>query len=200
MSDEQTLKLVADLEVEEGNQQPEDGLIHLSSGLVLKPRKVPPMILDKVTKQFPDPVIPKVKNEDKDQWIPNPDDPDYLEAKRLNEEVRNTALLDVLIGLGTDPEYVPPTLVALDDDIWVDEAEIFLNFSVPRAGRARYVAWLKYHALQDANDFQIIADRVTRQMGVSATEVQTAMNNFPRKAEREANPRTDVQVPSGNGD
>lgn len=164
--------------------------ITLSKGVVLLVKKVPPMILTEIEKRFAPPPVPRVYDENKGREIENPQDPRYLDQiDKVNAE-KGMAITEVLIGLGTTIAYLPDELLAPEDDAWIDDVEVFLGQSVPRQGRGRYLAWLKYYVIESGEDLMVLASKVSAKMGVPEAEVGAAVARFQgdetRGADREA--------------
>lgn len=166
----------------------ESHLITLDNGVVLRPRPIPPLILAKIERKFSYPPVPKVQDEDKGRLIENPNDPAYLEAiDRVNEE-KSMAQLDVIIALGTEVVSIPADVYAPEQDDWIEEVEYFIGEVIPRSGRARYLAWLKFYAISAAGDIQNIAKRALKRTGVADEQVEAAVAGFRDQETR----RTDL--------
>lgn len=163
----------------------------LSSGVVLEHINVPPMILAKIDERYPDPPIPMVYHKDQERSIPNPDDPNYHRAVEDNRTAKGNALVDVIIALGTKLVYIPVGMQSPDDEEWVNDLELF-GIDVPKLKVGRYLAWVKYYAAQTVEDFQAIAKKGSRALGVTEEEVATAIANFQDTERRPADTeRTD---------
>lgn len=184
--DKQVFDLIA--EVENEQNRGESNLITLSSGVVLKTKAVPPMILAKIDQKFPEPKIPHVYDEDRGRNIPNPEDPDYLAAIRQNGEARGTAVIDVIAGLGTVAYFVPTHMFTHEDDGWIDDLEFF-GFDIPVKGMGRYLAWLKYYVIKSGEDLALIATKSAKSLGVPEKEVAQAIQNFQSQPERDTDTR-----------
>lgn len=179
MTEQSTLQLVEDVHKEAQKQAANDGLIHIQeTGLVLKINSVPIMLLQNVQKRFPVPKIPKVLLEDKDQWVSNPNDPEYLDALTQREADLGLAMLDVMMGLGTEIHVLPPTLASPDTEEWTEDIEFFIGEEVPKKGKGRYLAWLKYYALKNQETFGRIGEAVKQKMGLTEEQVAAAAESF----------------------
>lgn len=160
----------------------------LSSGVVLRHKRVPPMILAKVDEKFIDPPIPMLWDTEKEHNIPNLDDPDYdkkLEQVRLD---RGKAMIDILIGMGTEIEYIPDHMQNPDEDEWVENLS-FVNIDVPKLRLGRYLAWVKYYAAEAAEDIQNLAKKGSSALGVTEEDVAEAIANFQSHEERTTDTR-----------
>lgn len=170
-------------EVEAQATKKEGNLITLSSGVVLKVRPVPPMILAKIDQKFPDPPMPMVRDEDRGRDIPNPQDPNYLNAVERNSNDKGSAIIDVLAGLGTLPVSVPEGMYTYDQDDWIEPLE-FVGIEVPIKGTGRYLAWLKYYVIRSGEDLALIAKRSAKSLGVPEEAVADAIAGFQDQQER----------------
>lgn len=155
----------------------------LSSGVVLRHKRVPPMILAKVDEKFADPPVPTLWDSEKERNFPNPDDPDYhkkLERVRMD---RGTAMIDILIGMGTEIEFIPDHIQHPDEEEWVENLA-FVSIDVPKLRLGRYLAWVKYYAAEAAEDIQNLAKKGSSALGVTEEDVAEAIANFQSHEER----------------
>lgn len=173
-------------EASTSSPQDDPKLTVLSSGVVLRHKRVPPMILARVDKKFPDPPIPMIHDEEKERNIPNPDDPDYLKALKQVSEDKGVALIDILIGMGTTVEYIPDNVQHPDDEEWVENL-LFVGIEVPYLKLGRYLAYVKYYAAEAVEDIQNLAKKGSAALGVTEAEVAAAIAGFQSKQERSAN-------------
>lgn len=164
-------------EVEKQQTQKESNLITLSCGVVLKTRPVPPMILSKIDKKYPEPPMPTVYDEDRGRDIPNPQDPNWLKAVDRNAEDKGTALIDVIAGLGTTVHFVPEGMYHAEQDEWAEQLEYY-GLEIPEKGIGRYLSWLKFYVIASGEDLALIAKKAAKSLGVTEEEVATAINNF----------------------
>lgn len=169
-------------------------LITLANGIVLKPRPVPPLVLARVEKKFKYPPVPQLMDEDKGRIIENPDDPNYLNAIAEVDAEKSMAQLDVIIGLGTEIVSVPLGMFQVGDDGWLEEVEFFIGEPVPKSGRARYLAYLKYYAMSSANDIPNVARLALRKTGIGDVEVENALAGFRSEEVRRADPSTGIEA------
>lgn len=159
----------------------------LSSGVVLRHKRVPPMVLAKLDEKYTDPAMPSVWDAEKERNIPNPNDPEYLRALEQNRMRRGTAMIDVLIGMGTEIEYIPEGMQTPDDEEWVENLS-FIGIEVPKLKIGKYLAWVKYYAAEDARDIQLLAKKGSAALGVTEEDVAEAIANFQSNETRTADP------------
>jgi len=162
--------------------EPDDGLIHLSTAVVLKPKKVSPFAFQAVAARFKDPKVPEFYNENKGRNEPNPMHPDYLQAVTDVEIARSMATIDATIALGTTLVSVPQGFPNPDDDDWLDDleaAEIIIDRSNKRL---RYRTWVKFVAAPSVQDVQTIISKVLKNIGVTDEEVAKATASFQHQA------------------
>jgi hypothetical protein len=156
-----------------------DGLIHLSSGVVLRGKQAPPLALIKVLAHFPRPKPPVYFNETMGRDIENPDDPDYQERVRSYQTESSNAVLNTLILLGTELVEVPKKFPKPDDDAWLQEYnELGLGDAKPQNASWRYLTWMTFKAVLSEKDLELIRDAVGRLSGVPESAVQSAAE-FP---------------------
>lgn len=164
----------------------EDKLIVLSCGVTLETRPVPPMVLAEIDKKFPEPSIPKVRDEEKGRDIPNPQDPSYLKALDTVAQAKGNAIIDVIAGLGTKLHSVPDGMYRPEDEDWKEPLE-FLGLFIPEKGTGRYLAWLKYYVIRSGEDLGIIVKKSAKAIGVPEEEVASAIATFQSIEERKPN-------------
>lgn len=165
----------------------------LSSGVVLRHKKVPPMILARIDEKFRDPEVPVIWDSEKERNIPNPDDPKYHEEVQQNRMDKGTALIDVLIALGTTIEFIPDGMQTLEDDEWVENLS-FVGIEVPKLRVGRYLAWVKYFAAEAAEDIQKLAKKGAAALGVTEEDVASAIANFQSDETRTADTDSQAEV------
>jgi len=159
----------------------DDGLIHLSTGVILAPKKVTPFVFQSVASQFKDPPIPRVWIEEKQREEDNPMHPAYLQAKEEAEVDRSMATIDACLALGTKLISIPPELQTPDEDDWLDDLEV-VGITIDRENkRLRYRTWVKFIAAPSVDDIQLIISKVLSTIGVTEEAVARATANFQHK-------------------
>lgn len=168
--------------IEEAEKRQGDGPLELtlSTGVVLRVRKVNPVLLSDIAsdslKHRPRIPIAYIESLDRDEE--NPSDPDYVEEVA---QWQAGVLLDInnaYVLMGTEIISVPDDLPDSNDERWLDEMRI-LGRPVGTE-RERYLAWIKYVVALDAEDTSAIVREVGRLSGVSESEVKEAVDGFQR--------------------
>jgi hypothetical protein len=171
-------KALEEVQADEPEQSTDDGLIHLSTGVVLAPRKVSPFVFQEVSSRFKYPKVPVIWMEDKQREEPNPMNPDYLAERDEVDYNRSMATIDGTIALGTKLVSIPEGFPTPDDNDWLDDLET-MGIEINRDNsRMRYRTWVKYVAAPTVPDVQTIIAKVLRAIGVSEEEVVSATANF----------------------
>ncbi len=163
-----------DMQVVEAIEKKESDVITLSSGVVLRVKQAPPLMLIKVMAAFPRPKPPVYRSEVMGRDVENPDDPDYLERLQAHKTESSTALLNALILLGTELVSVPKKFPKPEDNGWLEE---FNELGLPaRADNKswRYLNWVMFKAVANEKDLEVIQKAVGRRSGVPETTVKSA--------------------------
>lgn len=168
-----------------------------SRGAVLKLQPVTNMILNNITRERPQPKVPRVFIEAKGREEENPNDPDYLEAmNNYNYEIGMLAI-DISVALGTALDLDEPQAVDL---IFPQEEEwraglIFIGLTPSELGPARYVDWIKYYATTSITELQALHEAVRSLSGyVTESAVQAVEDSFRGDEERDTD--TPVYTPT----
>lgn len=166
------------LDVPEEKEEELDPLIHLSTGVILSPKKVSPFVIQSITLKFKDPKVPFVYIEDKGRKEYNPMNPDYLAEKEEVEARRSMALIDAVIALGTQLENIPKDFPTPEDDKWLEDLNA-AGLEIDGSNeRLRYRSWVKFIAAPSVEDVQTLVSKVLSYIGVSEEDVATATANF----------------------
>lgn len=170
------------LEATESQDSPtsREQLVELSSGVVLKTKTIPILLLKNLTREFVEPRAPKVYIEEKERTVINYQDPDYLAAKERHEQEIADAYLNVFAAYGTTIESLPAGVPGVMDQAWVDEFGIIYGDQIPeKYNSKRYLAWLSCVAILTREDVNNVADAVKAHMGVQEVEVDRQIEKFP---------------------
>lgn len=149
----------------------------LTNGVVLKLRKVPPLLIQRAQDGIPVPKVPTIYNTQREEAEENPSDPDYQKAVARYEDAVNTAALNVLMLTGTSFESAPEGVEKPEDPGWVEILEA-LDVPIGTSTPSRYLAWLRYYALQDPIDMLEVMSAVGRITGISEADVLKAVESF----------------------
>lgn len=157
---------------------PQDDLIRLSTGVVLRGRCAPPLVLMQVLSAFPRPTPPMVFIEAMGRSVENPDNPDYLDRLKDWKNEQSSIMLTALIATGTELVQKPKGMPGPEDKEWLDEYSL-LGLPMHRENKAwRYLCWVQFKAATAAEDTQKIMEVVGRLSGVPEGAAKTA-EQFP---------------------
>jgi hypothetical protein len=157
------------------------GMIELSTGIVLRAKKVPNMVYADLTRKFPRPKPPRVFIKDIGREEENPDDPNYIAAlDAWNSDVA-LSMVDVMILLGTAIESVPEDMEKPDGTQWSEDLEI-IGLPIGTNQRKRYLMWVKHYAAPSDEDIALITEQVGKLSGVSEKDVADAVKFRKRDA------------------
>lgn len=162
------------------------------SGVMLKLKRVPPLLVDDARRNLVEPRVPKVPNLDKDEEgsveEDNPSDPDYVEALSKYQSALSDLTSGIYLTRGTEPylqsgpsEGQPSTngIPNWESSEWSADIEDIAQIKIPAVGRRRYWCWLKYIVLDDINDFGDLLKAVMRMSGITMEEdVAKAADSF----------------------
>lgn len=150
----------------------------LASGVVLKVKKVSPLLLRRAVQKVTKPVIPVFHDEDRGRDIENPNDPDYLAALAEYESSQGYASLDMMILMGTELISVPEGMDRPEDTDWVELLRVGGIDPDISSDHARYLSWMQLIAITDMADVQSIAMAVARKTAVREVDVQASLDSF----------------------
>lgn len=191
--DNRTLEVLAQVSTSEDKK--DDNTTTLSSGVVLRHKKVPPMILAKIEEKYPDPPVPTVYDDERDRYLPNPDSPDYERAVDDNRMKKGNAMIDCIIAMGTQIVSIPDSMQTPDEEDWIEDLE-FIGVEVPKLKLGRYLAYIKYYAATSASDIQELAKKGSQALGITEEEVARSIESFQNLEERKTNSNGAVEVSS----
>jgi hypothetical protein len=168
--------------------------ITLSNGIVLKLKSVPPFLARQAVISLQRPKPPRVFLEDKGREEENPNDPVYLDELRLYEARSIEVGVNVMLLTGTEVQEIPNGCYGPEDDGWLENLEA-LDVVVEREKpRARYLAWLRYYALQSTLDITRVTAALGRRVGLSEEEVAASADSFRNRAARRADKRLSAKA------
>lgn len=173
--------------------------VTLSNGIVLNVKPMPPLLLNAVANSVPEPEIPQVHIADDDRWEENPNDPAYQKALAETTAKRELATINLILAVCTSVGTLPDDRVGPDSDDWLyipDMAGIAVDATNPRA---RYIAWLRFYALETQQDLMQANSLPILLAGISEGEVAEVINSFRRREERPVVAGLPAEVASANG-
>src|SRR5688500_18852501 len=167
---------------------PDDGLgpdqFKTGEGIIFNIRKIPPLLMHDVQESLKPPKPPKVRDDDKETWEENPDDPEYLEAMAAYNTARGESMNALLLVRGTSVAHLPDVYSAdgqgPEDTAWIEDLqETFPALNIPDSKRRRYYLWLRYVALTDMQEFMALVKKVGSKNGMTfESEVVQAVESF----------------------
>lgn len=150
-------------------------------GITFKLQKVGNLIIHQASLKLIEPRVPILWMPDKERSEENPNDPDYKDALQKWGVERGLLLINTYLAFGTmlapDCE-LPLNKLRVEDKEWSDDLKETLDIDIPIKGRARYLAWLKFHVLSDT-DLNGLAGAVMAFSGrVTQGDVEAAAATF----------------------
>jgi hypothetical protein len=158
--------------------KPQDDIITLSSGVVLRGKQANPLILVQVMAAFPRPEPPVQFIQVMGREVENPDDPDYIERLQAWKMEFADRMVTAMIALGTEFVSAPKGLSQPEKNDWLDDFSVLGLKMFPENKSWRYMTWVKFKAVRDETDMQAIQELVGRLSGVRESAVKSA-ENFP---------------------
>lgn len=159
-------------------------LIRLSSGVVLKAKKVNPFLVQEVVRQFDKPKPPIVMVEDIGKEVENENDPGYVDAMNDYNGQVSMAIVDLFIVKGTELYgKIPQDISGVDDTNWQDDLDA-IGVKIGTNPRKKYIMWVKFVAAPNDQDIMDILSGVGRESGVAEADVQSAAQSFRNNAGR----------------
>jgi len=162
----------------ENAQAPEVNIIKLSTGVVLRGKQIPPLVLVKIISAFPRPKIPTWYNPTMGREMENPDDPGYLERVTAWKAESGSVTLNAIILLGTELVSVPKKMPGPETKDWLEEYQLLGVPVYPENKNWRYLTWLTFKAAPEVGDLDLIKEVVGRLSGISESKVEAA-ETFP---------------------
>ena len=154
----------------------------LSTGVVLRARKVPIMLIQSIERKFPMPKAPVTYIPEKEREEINWEDPGYKAELKERETAMSNAYLNVISAYGTEVVSLPESIPAVMDDSWVEDFKDFYPDEIPETdNKRRYLAWISLVAAPTQEDLQLIAQEVSAQFSVPAHLVAEEMDGFRGK-------------------
>ena len=157
---------------------PEDHTITLSTGVVLRGKQVPPLLLVKMMAANPRPKVPVYMNKTMGREMENPDDPDYIDRIKSWKVETSNITINALLLLGTELVSFPKKMPGPDNDAWLEEYQLLGLPMFPGNKSWRYLTWLTYKAAPAASDLKVVKEVVGRLSGVPESSVASA-EEFP---------------------
>lgn len=161
---------------QEGDEK-DDQIIELTSGVLIRRKPIPDILMQRVMAKVEKPKVPMWFNPDKEREEPNPNDPDYLEAVRKAEEERGQKAIDAAIMFGCELVDDLPS-----DRTWIKRLKRF-GIEVDETDEFELqFAYLKYVAFVNSDDLALVTG-----WGLSERDIENAGATFRRTKARRAN-------------
>lgn len=166
------------------NGQSEMGVVLLSTGVKLRLKKFPKMVIPDVLKAVDDkhggrPKVPTVFLKDKGREEENPDDPDYQAAVQAYQMRQAAVINDALIMRGTELLSCPKGVKGMNDPDWLALEQASETPGLDNE-YVRYLTWVKHVAALDDEDVRKIIQEVGRLIGISEADVSEAVKSVRR--------------------
>lgn len=158
--------------------EPDDNIIRLSTGVILTARKANANMLIRAMTAHPRPQPPVHFIKEMGREMENTDDPEYIKRCKAHEMEYSSAMLNVLIALGTTLKSVPKGFGTPEDSDWLaDYATLDLPIH-PESKQWRYITWVMYKAAITESDTELIMRKVGSLSGIRE-ETALAAQSFP---------------------
>lgn len=162
------------------DEEADDGdVIRLSTGVELRAKQANPNVLIKIMSKSKRPEPPMVFIEAMGRYMENPDDPDYIKRVKAWEMDYQSAMLNALVGLGTELKSKPKGMLGPEDEAWIRDYRSYGLEAAPESKAWRYITWVLFVAAPTDKDMQKIGDKVKNLSGVKEEDVKAA-ESFPR--------------------
>lgn len=167
-------------------------------GVKFRLKPVNRMISAAAAMKLQKPKVPTVWNKDKERSEENPNHPDYVEALNEYKYRRGQIGVDIYISLGSvliDRGPKP----AISETEWSEQLGMF-GLEVPASGPARYLAWVKYVALDDEDATEMMLKIIRCNGIVLDQEVTDAIDAFRGNSNGSADQGVSATENGGSGD
>lgn len=154
---------------------PIDDAITLSTGVMLRTKPAPLLLIEQIANAIPIPKPPIKWSADKDRDEEDPYDPDYLDAIQQRQRTIRNRCKDAMLYFGTEIVSVPDGFSGPEDTRWRGELSYF---GVEIDERLPAITWLTQYAIRGANDLAVLMGSVGRKTGVMETDVAEMVGLF----------------------
>lgn len=205
-TDNEAVNAAAELLKEIQDEDTVEGVLTLSTGVHLKPKRFPLWALRDAQRKIKEPVVPFVFVEDKGREEPNPNDPGYLaEVDEYTNKLSDVAL-NIALMLGCEVIDFPPEMPRPEDDQWIEDL-LFLEVldeaeaqDIRVDSRRRNIVWMRYYAIADEKDIGAVMSGPLKKTLVAEEDVDASMRSFPNRKTRRAASRSKAQEDDSDGD
>lgn len=168
------------LDVAEDKKESDE--ITMSTGVILKVKRVPLGVIMRVSGRFTRPKPPTYYNEVTKQEIENPDHPDYKAALGEYNVQSANAVQSALVLFGIEVVHVPKGIPKVKDNEWVSMLELTDLTVLPDDKHWRKLNWVLSVAAVTDKDYLLIQEEVGSRSGVSEEKVKST-EEFPESEE-----------------
>lgn len=154
------------------------GTVTLSTGVVLRVKRVPASMIELGLHRGKPPTPPVQWIEEKGREEENPTDPDYLDALGTFYREAGEKYMRALVTFGTELVLVPEGFDRPEDPGWVEYLSLF-DMEIPEAGPRRYYLWARYWAMREPSDVAAVNEAIQEENAVREATVADAMRTFP---------------------
>lgn len=165
-----------------------DDTITFNSGVVVKLKRVEPLLVHDAINDLVVPEVPKILIKDKNYEEENPNDPKYIQAVKRYEQDRADRIEDTLIVLGTEIQSTPKDFSKADDSDWSERFEAIGMKIFPVGSIKRYLQWFRLWVLRgNADDIANFFTSMNRLQGIVEEDVAEVATSFRDTKKRGAN-------------
>jgi len=148
-------------------KEKEDTIV-LSSGAVVRAKRVPDNLILALHRQYSAPKPPIVTIEEegrRPRREENPNDPDYVQAMETYQVEMAGRITDLIHLTGMEIISLPDTIKDFEeDDEWMEELEA-VGINVPLGKSSRRLLWIRYKIAPTSEDLNKISSVYSRTVG-----------------------------------
>lgn len=164
--------------VDKLEEKGDEGVITLSTGVKLEVKSIPPMLMMEALTIIPRPDVPTFFDARLNREIENPDHPDYQERLKKYQMDYALSVMNTMVIFGTGIKSVPKGVPVMESDDWVENMQLAGFDTLPSSKNWRKLAWIKTVAVANADDSNLLMERVGGASGVKETDVDAAAQTF----------------------
>lgn len=157
----------------------DEGLIRLSTGVVLRAKQANPHVLIRIMTALPRPNPPMYMNTALGRMMENHQDPDYIKRVEAWEMQYSNGMLNALVGLGTELVSTPKGFQKPDSKEWLRDYQALGLNTFPESPAWLYTTWVLYVAAPTEQDTKTISEKVKSLSGIMEANVRD-VENFPK--------------------
>lgn len=175
--------------------------LKLSSGVVVRCRRVSPLLLQQAGAAIPEPKVPTFFNENRQQEEENPAHPDYAAALNQRQQDVGNASINAAILMGTEiVEPLPAGFPAQDDETWISKLAVLGVHPPIDTPYERYISWMRNLVLASNDDLRVVMRACSGDILVQEEDVAKAAASFRSPAARRADSEVADEAGRQDGD